>query len=143
MSQSNFDTVRNALKWLAEGKLDLVLECVADDFKVIEAANLPYGGIYKGREGFAEMARNLTATWQNFSFEINDMFGSDDYVGMLETLKGTVDGRPFEMPVLETWRFRDGKVIEIIPYYHDTALLRDLVAGKIDEATPVFSHAAA
>jgi ketosteroid isomerase-like protein len=127
--------VKNVLDLLARGELDEAMKFINDDFKCTEAASLPYAGVYRGPEGFKKLFALLSATWDEFGFIIHDVFGTDDNVAVVETIFGKVGNRPFEMPVVEHWQLRDGKVIGATPYYHDTALLQELFAERASNST--------
>jgi ketosteroid isomerase-like protein len=114
------------LDLLAAGKLDAAVEYIADDFVCHEAASLPYAGDYRGKEGFLKLFALLGTTWKEFGFKIHDVIGEGDTCAVIETIWGKIAGKPWEMPVVELWRIRDGKVIEATPYYHDAGLMGKL-----------------
>ena len=43
--------------------------------------------------------------------------------------KARTTGIPFKLPLSEVFRVKDGKIIEITPYYFDTKLLCDALQG--------------
>lgn len=50
------------------------------------------------------------ATWKDFEFEIHIAFGDGENVAAIEAIWGMVGGKAWEMPVVELWKVRDGRV---------------------------------
>jgi ketosteroid isomerase-like protein len=96
------------------------------EFVLIEPQGLPYGGVYKGREGWRTLVNRVIETWASFRIQISEELGETE-----DTLVTRFDisgrsrrtGREWTSSVLELWRFRDGLIVEIVPYYFDTHLL--------------------
>lgn len=96
------------------------------DFRVREASGLPYAGIFHGAEGWRQLSRIVVKTWDGFRFDVIEHHGSPAgtmIVRFAISGRSRRTGRPFETTVLELWRFRDGLLAEIVPYYWDTAEL--------------------
>ncbi|HKT73751.1 MAG TPA: nuclear transport factor 2 family protein [Steroidobacteraceae bacterium] len=95
-------------------------------FEVEEAASLPYGGVYRGTEGWLALCSAVVGTWAKFSLQLLEYAGeSADSLVIRFAISGRSrkTGKSFESTVLELWRFKDGKLFRIYPYYFDTALL--------------------
>lgn len=94
------------------------------DFVITEAGGLPYRGVYRGVEGWHKLIENIVGTWDDFSTEFIEIIGEPDgdRFAALHNLKGRSKktGRPVTMQVFELWVLKDGKVIEIVPFYFDT-----------------------
>jgi ketosteroid isomerase-like protein len=41
----------------------------------------------------------------------------------------TRNGKPISFPITGIWRLKDGKVVEITPFYYDTKAICDLAAA--------------
>ncbi len=96
------------------------------DFELIEPEGLPYGGVYKGREGWRALVNRVIETWASFRIHIAEELGeTQDTVVTRFDISGRSrkTGRTWTSSVLELWRFRDGLLVEIAPYYFDTHLL--------------------
>jgi uncharacterized protein len=107
------------------------LEALLDRESLVvrEAESLPYGGEYRGLQGFRALLAKLTQSWATVSFaDFNYATGDDLVVAMFlmyATARATRQETSFR--VMEIWRFRAGKVVAIEPYYWDThALLNTL-----------------
>ena len=90
-------------------------------FELHHSADLPYGGIYRGADGFNAFLARFNDT---FAIDVlNETAAypapSGDSVVVEIELKATIraSGRPFETTMLEVWSFRGGKVHKIKPHY--------------------------
>lgn len=122
-TQTFLDTCARSLK---AGDFGAIAPLLHADFAVHEAASLPYSGTYKGIDGWRNLSRAVVKTWEDFRFEIIEHHGSvADTLVVRFAISGRSrrSGKTFDTTVLELWRFRDRLLIEITPYYWDTAEL--------------------
>lgn len=108
------------------GDRDAMAAMLHPDFVVVEPEGLPYRGVYRGVDGWFALTKAVIGAWGTFKLETLEHLGetADSFVvrfGLSGRSRKT--GRSFETTVLELWRFKDGKLIEILPYYFDTHLL--------------------
>lgn len=133
MSYRDFcDRFRKALN---SGDFDTQSSMLSPDFVVTEAAGLPYSGTYRGAEGWKELATAVVRTWSGFRLEFLEYVGETESTLVVRfAISGTSrkTGRSFESTVMELWRFENGLLSEILPYYWDTQLLAaaDAQAGE-------------
>ena len=108
-----------------------MLSYIDPQFTCYEAASLPYGGEYHGPEGLLRLYKAVFSIWETFEVEVKELLDAGQTVVALihlrVKLKGS--GRTVEMPVAEFWRLRDGKVVELRPFYWDTAQFREKLGG--------------
>ncbi len=104
---------------------------------VVEAAALPYGGRHVGIDAFRALVRRVFRLWSDTQVEVRQLIGDGDVVVVLATLsaRSKADGKAFSMPIAEVWQLRNGRVIEIQPFYFDTHALLGTVAAE-PPATP-------
>jgi len=122
--------VKIILDLLGAGKLDEAAEYIADDFVCHEAASLPIGGEYHGKAGFRDLVGLLGKIWGDYGSRIHDIIGEGDLCVLIKTNWGKAADKSWEMQVLELWKTRGGKVIEVTPCYHDAGLLGKLYAAQ-------------
>ena len=123
---ANVAVVKRFYEFLANGDRDgAYAHCMAEDCVLHEAASLPYGGIYRGRELMKTTLSGVTGSFDEFTYEIrNYLAGGDEVVVHLHMAGvGRESRKPFALPVMELWRFRDGKAIEMRPFLYDSAAL--------------------
>lgn len=121
----NIDVIRRIYDVAKTGDLAAALQAIAPDAIAREAPSLPYGGEFHGPDGFARLLSQVFSSWEKFEMDVKELIdGGDTVVAIMQAriaLKGS--DRVTEMPMLEVWRLRDGKVVELVPYYWDTAQL--------------------
>lgn len=98
------------------------------DFAVIESEGVPYAGNYKGVDGFQELVHTVFTYFDKLEIEATHYMEGDDHVVVIVSIsgKGKNTGKAFESNLLELFRFKDNKVIEIRPYYWDQQLIHDI-----------------
>jgi ketosteroid isomerase-like protein len=123
--QANRALVRHAYGLFAEGRIDDFIAMLDDEFAIHEVDSLPYGGIHRGRAGFAALMAELAAKWwSSIRFDVETIAAEGDRViayGMM-TLTGLTTGRTVSMPAAELWSLRAGRVRELRILYGDVAL---------------------
>lgn len=93
------------------------------DFELWQNRLLPYGGTYKGAEGFLAFLEKFSATFEIEQLENTRTFTSDSGGVVSEfAFKGKLlsNGRPFDTKLIEVWDFADGKVLKIVTYWFET-----------------------
>jgi len=93
---------------------------LTDDLFITEASTLPYAGVYRGRGALRELYGKVTTMMDVVDLKIQETTVGNDYaVTLLEMV--LAGNPPVSVPLAEMFRFRDGKVCEIRPYYFDPA----------------------
>jgi len=105
---------------------------MADDVEIHEPDGLPYGGIWRGHDGWRQLARKINETWElEGNLHERRIFGNEnDEQFVLSTRltgKSRKTGERFDMTVLEIWTIIDGKIRSLKPHYFDT-----LTAARIN-----------
>lgn len=102
-----------------EGDWDKVATMVTDDLVISEAPGLPMAGTYTGKNALRDLFIKVFATLEVSSLDtIARTYGGEYAIAILRMNFG--EGQePAELT--EMFRFRDGKVCEIKPYYFDPA----------------------
>src|SRR3546814_11634787 len=76
--------IENLYELTAAGKWDEVEVQLTDDFRIVEADSLPYGGAYEGKDALRRLYVTVFAFWADPSLELHDIVVSDDNaVGLL------------------------------------------------------------
>jgi hypothetical protein len=109
------------------GDFEDVLSCLSEDLVVNEPPFLPYGRVYRGLDGFRELIAGVTQVLDVSKMEI------DRYVSQGDRVIGIIrmpDIRTGEHILLaEESLIRDGKVVEIVVYFHETRSM--LTQGRL------------
>lgn len=103
---------------------------IADDLVLHEPAGLPFGGTYRGPQGFVELMQKILKTFPDFDFKL-ELILTDGTENILfqGRVSGTAPGGRFNMPVMERWRFENDKAVEILVTWQDTKTIADLMSG--------------
>lgn len=122
---TNIDIVGDIYKAGQAGDIESILRHLDPEFVCYEAASLPYAGEYRGREGMLRLFQAVNATWETFTPEVKELIDAGSTVIAMVQLRVTFRGsdRAEEMLLAEIWRLRDGKAVELRPFYWDTAQL--------------------
>ncbi|MEO8296493.1 MAG: nuclear transport factor 2 family protein [Burkholderiales bacterium] len=100
------------------------------DFTIVEADSLPYGGTYRGPEGWATLIANVKKAWNPVRVTPQWTIGepNGDKFGKMYRISGksALTGKAFDMQVFELWEFKDGLIHSSTPYYFDTKALHDI-----------------
>lgn len=118
----------------AAGKWDEVEAQLTDDFRIDEAASLPFGGMYEGKDALQKLFTKVFAFWEDPSLDYKDIAVSQDNIVVLLSFHATSrhNGQRLEMPLCEVFHLRDGKFSGITPYYFDTAAICRATGTLVD-----------
>lgn len=118
----NLAIAKAAYEASARGDWDSFMKEVTDETEFHEPPSLPYGGTYRGVADIIRGAKWMVGAWDDFKFQILEYTAGGDLVivHLLISGMGRKTGKSFSMPIMEMWRFKEGKVIELRPFYFDT-----------------------
>jgi hypothetical protein len=101
-----------------------------------EADSLPYGGQYCGHRGVAEHGYRYVRAWDSLQTEqdryLEAEFTADGdrvFVTWKQKAHGA-DGTALSVPVISTYRLRDGKIVESRMHAFDSAALASFLARE-------------
>ncbi|OBI81998.1 nuclear transport factor 2 family protein [Mycobacterium sp. E740] len=128
MSASAVAVVRRFTAALHNGNLDDACRVLDDGFVLHEAGGLPYSGDHHGPDGFrallADMTRDMELTRGPLQLEA---LTEDTVVSRFALTFTARSGRSVTMNLVEIYRVRADKIVELDVYYKDptavTALL--------------------
>ena len=115
--QANYDVKGRLLAALGKGDWDAAGDLLHPDFELREPERLPYGGVYKGAEGFrkclglipqAQTSTRFETLHTYFTSDPDRIFSESEWAGTLKK-----SGRQAATKVSELFEFRDGKVLAI------------------------------
>jgi uncharacterized protein len=130
-AMNNEKIVRSIYELMLRGEAAAALELVDPGFVVREPEGLPYGGTYEGHEGFQRLLGAVFQIWKGAEITIDEVVGHGERVFALLSLRGRVGpaGELVATEVVEVWTVRDGKAVDLRPFYWDTARIARAVAG--------------
>jgi ketosteroid isomerase-like protein len=115
---------------VSTGNLDEVRRLLDEDVVVHEAGGLPYSGDYHGPQGFIDLLTTMTEVFELTPGPIDRTPLDDDTVVCRFRLRFTVrgSGRSVEMNLVELYRVRQGRIVDLDVYYKDPSAVTDLLA---------------
>ena len=129
VSSDNIKIVQTYYQATNTGNLQTILDTLHPEFKLDEVESLPYKGIWEGHKGATEFFDAFMKTWENPVMSGLEFFDIGSEVVVRFTLKATSrnTSKQIEMPITEFIKVKDGKVIEILPFYQDTAKIVEVI----------------
>jgi ketosteroid isomerase-like protein len=124
---TNIEKVRQAYVNLDSGNVDGFFADFAEDVVAYEADGLPYAGVFKSLSECRRLFNEMMTAWSHVQWDVKEFAGGGDIVVVAfdATFTARKSGKTFKMPILELWRFREGKVVELRPFYYDTHYIRE------------------
>jgi ketosteroid isomerase-like protein len=131
LEEANIAVVKLFYQYLDRGDRDgAYANVMADDCILHEAPELPYGGVYRGREVMQDVLARVMQGFDEVSCTIrNYLAGGDEVVVHLHLSGvGRASRKAFATPIMELWRIRDGKAVELRPFLFDPAAIAGVLA---------------
>jgi uncharacterized protein len=128
-SLANADVVRRVFDAVRQRDLDGLLSLCHRDVVVREPRSLPHGGDHHGLDQVRAAAIRWGQTWAPYqqnaelSFEPEIFTVSDGHVVARWRLRARDGTEGIDVEVIDIYRLRDGKVLELETYFRDTAAL--------------------
>ncbi|MFI0464796.1 nuclear transport factor 2 family protein [Saccharopolyspora sp. 5N102] len=109
-----------------EASFEPLAEFFSPQVVLHQAEALPYGGSWRGHQGMERFFLEMSRTWESFEMLAQDFLTPSDTTGPLVVLtqvraRSRATGRRLEFPILQTIEIQDGQIIDVRPFYWDTA----------------------
>jgi ketosteroid isomerase-like protein len=100
---------------------------MAKEVEVVQSAELPWGGVYRGRDGVREFLDKLNEHLDS-RLEIEGLIDAgEQVVGVGKTVgKACATGLEFDVPVVHVWTVREGQISRFEAYTDNATLLAAL-----------------
>ena len=115
------EVVRGIYDAVGRGDWDGVLSRVHPAAVFTQSSALPFGGEWRGHEGFRTMGDAIFKAWPDFSVRPLRFAQEGDVVLVVTRVDGSNpagDGR-LDQEMIEYWRVVDGQAVECRPFYFD------------------------
>lgn len=113
----------------AVGDFDAAEALLTDDFFITEADSLPMKGTYRGKTALRDLFTQVMGMMDVAGLKRGETTTGGDFA-ICQVWFQFQDPSLAEGELLELFRFRDGKVCEIRPYYFDAAPIVAACAAK-------------
>lgn len=123
MANPNLSIADRFTKAVYAGDQTTLRSLLDDDFVLRQDRALPYGGVYKGADGFLSFLGEFSKTYEIEALEKTRTFVADDQdVIVFEFAfrgKQLKAGVKFDTTLFERWTFHDGKITSITPHWFE------------------------
>ena len=112
MSQENVEIVRRHMDAYRSGNYAAALAAYHPEV-VCDARVRPEGRVYRGREGVADAIRIWAGTWDEWTWEIEELIDAGDHVLLVARESGTGKASGVRVVQQTFWVFnlRDGQIV--------------------------------
>ncbi len=121
MANPNLDIQQRFVAAVFAGDTGTLTALCHADFVLEQAPDMPYGGTYRGAEGFLRFLGIFAETYDLEALEPVRIYATDDPDWLVSefVLRAAVkaSGKRYDTTLLERWQFRDGKVLGVKPHY--------------------------
>jgi ketosteroid isomerase-like protein len=130
LEERNIEIVTTMAKNGILGHWDIVKQYVSDDMVMHVPAGLPYGGDYRGWDGYLRCFKEMGTFFAGLKSDAVELASSGNKVIVMTRMSGQIakNGKPISFPITTVWTLSDGKVVDILPFYYDTKSIADLAA---------------
>lgn len=122
-------------RYIASGRDDFapIAATLHPEAVLYEAESLPYGGEWRGHDGFERFFAVMAETWSSVAVQDVEFIEQGDTVVVLLTMeaRARATGTFVRSPLCQVVRVRDGLPIEIRPFYWDTAAINAALGVSI------------
>ena len=120
--KQNVRIVKKLYEEAAAGNKEKCKEYFHPDVMIYEAPSMPYGGSWRGFDGWLRLLDEELKAYDDMSYMVEEYMAGGDWVAVLIhwTVRGKKTGKIASFPATELFRLRDGKVIEMRMFYYDT-----------------------
>src|SRR5262245_49756711 len=106
-TQASIEVVQRLYDAAVGGDMDTVLDSLTEDFVLEEPQFLPYGGVYEGRQGFAELIQKALTQLDVQKMSIDRFVADGEWV--IGIIRMPLVGSGEEILLAEESKVRDGK----------------------------------
>ena len=123
----NIATVQRVYAAMSTDDANALQDALAQDVKISQSTELPWGGEYEGLDGAFTFFLTLVEHIES-QVTTESMFAAGDHVVQAGRTRGRVlaNGATFDVPEVHIWQLRDGKVVRFQVYIDTPAMLRAL-----------------
>jgi uncharacterized protein len=114
MAQDNVELVESAWEAFSRRDMEEATKLAGPDSEITTPETLPWGGTYRGQDGFMEFTQNLLEHFSEFNAKAEKVLGADDdhVVVVARVNAKTNAGKDFQGRVVWLYRLRDGKIVQ-------------------------------
>ena len=93
------------------------------DCVIYQPESLPYGGEWRGHSGFEAWMKAFAEQWASLEVKDSELYPNGNVIVSKSHVYAVAKktGRNADWPLLQFFRVRNGKIVELRPFHWDTA----------------------
>ena len=97
-----------------------------------QSPDLPWGGEFRGRDGYEEWAKAMSAAFDRLEVKDQQVFTQGDTVAITCRLvtRSRASGETLDLPMTQIVRVRGDRIVEFRPFYWNVPAYRAAVADR-------------
>lgn len=97
-----------------------------------QSPDLPWGGEFRGHDGYAEWARQMSDAFDQLAVRDEQLFASGDTVVSVCRLvtRSRANGRVIDAPMAQVVKMGDGRITEFRPFYWNVPDYQAAMRGR-------------
>jgi ketosteroid isomerase-like protein len=121
-----------------DGDFGPIAETLDPEVVMYQAASLPYGGEWRGHDGFERWSLAMREWWSSLSVQDPQVIVHGATLIVLSTVVATArrTGREYRYPLAQVIETRGGRILSMRPFYWDTAQTIAVLTEKEPPADP-------
>lgn len=119
------------------GDFSVIAETLDPDCVLHQPRSLPYGGEWRGPEGFRAWMEAFGRQWSALEVRNPEFYPSDDDVIFSRSHVHAVSratGHAIDWPLLQFFRVRNKRILELRPFHWDTAAMLPALSKEVSHA---------
>ncbi len=119
----------------SDGDFGPIADTLDPEVVMHQADSLPYGGEWRGHDGFERWMREMREWWESLELTDQEFVVHGRLVIVLSTVVATArrTGRAYTYPLAQVIETREGRILSIRPFYWDTAATVDVLTAAAPE----------
>jgi uncharacterized protein len=114
MGNANEELLRALYDAFGRKDFQAIEGLLSDDVVVHQPGRNPLSGDYRGKEAALGLIRSLgERSGGTLQIHVHDVVASDEHAVALLRVTGQREGRELDLPVVQVWHVRDGKLTEL------------------------------
>lgn len=129
MQPAAVQLIQEIYEGFARRDLAAIFSRFAPEIEIVQSAELPWGGTYRGHDGAREFVGKLTRHI-NSSVQVERMICAGEHVIAVGWTRGVTiaTGARFDVPVAHVWKVREGLVTQV-QFFIDNPTMLSALAG--------------
>jgi ketosteroid isomerase-like protein len=126
VAEQNKALVIKLYEAISQADLDTFLSGCSPDMVITEAESMAIGGVYRGMDELGGLLGKLASAYDMTTIKMERIVADGEFVVAMGSFQ-TAD-HSFLVKITEWWQIKDGKVVDVRPYYWDTQELNAALA---------------